>query len=577
MSYAILARWPSIGGPDRTAEMQDLVRELRGIAIQGNDRERLADSLWFTLIDVTTSGATATDIHGVIDEYGRLARELRQQSLQWYHGGMQTIHALAEGRLADAEALLEETRRRGQRTQTWDADVSYRLGLFTLRREQGRLDETVDVMIDAAERFRGYPMFQSLAAFTLGSVGRHVDAGAALDAIARDDFAVLPRDLGWLYGMVLALDTAALLGDRDRAVEAERLLEPYAGRFAIASGEEHAGPVDRVLGLAAALDGHIDEAIVRLETAAQLACDAGVSVWERRASVEAAALLLRRDGPGDRALALDLASSAATWARTMGCPVIEAHARGLLEITGRGTGRAHASGRGGGQEPSHPVPSRRRRLGSGGRSGRPDPGHEGDAVSRRAARAARTRVPCARPRRRRDGGPRDAGRAGAGLQMGRCRRAPRRRGKGRLPGADRRAARADRPGGAGRHGRHGRTGARRARGNRGRALRRLRPRWTRPSNCVGCRARPTERQQGRDRGHHAHCPPKTRRWACTSSAPFGRGASASMTRSPARRPRGCQFRFHRGTPPIGLGSSRAPTTGVHAFRVEAADQTAREV
>ena len=30
LSYAILARWPSIGGPDRTAEMQDLVRELRG-------------------------------------------------------------------------------------------------------------------------------------------------------------------------------------------------------------------------------------------------------------------------------------------------------------------------------------------------------------------------------------------------------------------------------------------------------------------------------------------------------------------------------------------------------------------
>ena len=113
---------------------------------RGTTASGCADSLWFTLIDMTTSGADATDIHAVMDEYGRLARELRQQSLQWYHGGMQTIHALAEGRLADAEALLVETRRRGQKTQTWDSDVSYRLGLFTLRREQGRLDETVDLM-----------------------------------------------------------------------------------------------------------------------------------------------------------------------------------------------------------------------------------------------------------------------------------------------------------------------------------------------------------------------------------------------------------------------------------------------
>ena len=292
-------------------------------------------------------------------------------------------------------------------------------------------------MIDAAERFRDYPMFQSLAAFTLASVGRHVDAGAALDAIARDGFAVLPGisagSTAWSWPWTRPHSSAIATGpSRPSACSSPMpdVSRSRPGRSTRAQSTGRWGSPPR----------WTDDSTRRScasrrppSSRATRACPSGNGA--RRWSGCSAAAARR---PGDRALALDLASSAATWARTMGCPVIEAHAPGLLEIPGR-PGRAHAPAavagtnratlfrREGDVWAGGPI----RSSGSGtprGCSTSPRCWRSPDGSSMRSTSPAAGRRT---PRR---------GRAGAGLRIGRCRRAPRRRGKGRLPGADRRAA-----------------------------------------------------------------------------------------------------------------------------------------
>ena len=41
--------------------------------------------------------------------------------------------------------------------------------------------------------------------------------GSALDAVAADDFATVPRDMNWLSAMASAAEVCAILGDARRA------------------------------------------------------------------------------------------------------------------------------------------------------------------------------------------------------------------------------------------------------------------------------------------------------------------------------------------------------------------------
>ena len=54
--------------------------------------------------------------------------------------------ALLDGRLDDAERLVAEARAMGEEVQSWNANVTYRLQLYALRRAQGRLDEILDLL-----------------------------------------------------------------------------------------------------------------------------------------------------------------------------------------------------------------------------------------------------------------------------------------------------------------------------------------------------------------------------------------------------------------------------------------------
>ncbi len=330
LGYALQSRHSAIWGPDALTEMAALLDEIDGIAIAVGDRERLAENHWSRTVALATIGAAADVFRAEIEAGARLARELRQPALLWYHVQWRAAIALNEGRLGDAEALLQEVRRTGDRAVPWDADYAFRVGLFLVRREQGRLDEVVEQVRQAVDDFPGYRLLSCFAAYVEAATGREASARRVLDELARDDFAFLPRDLGWPFGMVFLGETALLLGDRPRAADTASALLPYGELFATASGVFPAGPVGRMLGLLAADAGQLDEALERLDRATRACARTGSRLWETRSIVERANILVRRGRPGDRDLARQLLGPALETCRELGLVAIQRQAEAVL-------------------------------------------------------------------------------------------------------------------------------------------------------------------------------------------------------------------------------------------------------
>jgi hypothetical protein len=90
------------------------------------------------------------------------------------------------------------------------------------------------------------------------------------------------------------------------------------------------GPVARVLGVLAADAGRLDEGLARLDDAAGASARAGARLWELRATVDKAGVLVRRAGPGDQGLARELLASALPDCRALGLTALENQASAIL-------------------------------------------------------------------------------------------------------------------------------------------------------------------------------------------------------------------------------------------------------
>lgn len=340
LSLALTSRYAGATGPDDGEEMARMEREIRELTESADPWQQ------FQIIVVAAFGGDDGSLRAAVERLARLANELRQPTLLWYEGVMHTTLTLMDGRLADAESQLAENRPRGHRSQRFDADYSYRVGLFALRREQDRLDEVVDDIRAAVDDFPGYRHLAAMAAFADAACGRIPEARAALERFARGGYRYFPRDHGFLFGMVCLGEAALLVRDARRAAEIEAILEPYAGRSCRASGEISGGPVDRLRGRLAAFSGRLDIAVERLEAAQREVERSGARLWETRCAVELGRVLVDRNLPGDVDRARRLLDPALETCRALGLVAIEREAREalrLLEDRPRPDHAAHAA------------------------------------------------------------------------------------------------------------------------------------------------------------------------------------------------------------------------------------------
>ena len=179
--------------------------------------------------------------------------------------------------------------------------------------------------------FPGIPMYRSMLVRLRLDLGEVAESRAEFEQLAAGEFAALYRDNSWLFGISLAVEACARLGDASAAKVLLGQLTPFAGRHAIAHAEGSVGAVDRYLGLLARTVDRLDEAERHLRAAITFNEQMGARPWVAHCQHDLAGVLRKRGRAGDAAAANALDRQALETARALGMAL--AHEIGTPEAS----------------------------------------------------------------------------------------------------------------------------------------------------------------------------------------------------------------------------------------------------
>jgi hypothetical protein len=326
LAYALTSQFAATWGPD-VGELVQIAEEVAQLADETGSVDAALDAL--TLKGVVAWLVLADGAESVDTAFNALAERLGQAAPRWQGTMQNALWALFRGEFAAAEELEEKALRAG-RARPSDADCSYRLAMFILRRAQGRLAEIEEPIRAAVELHPEYRSFRCFVPLLECELGREDEARRAFEVLAAAEFAALPRDCEWLFCLSLLAEVAARLDDRERAAVLYRLLEPYARVNAMAAGEAAIGPVARYLGILATTTARWPEAAAHFEDAIAINARLGARPWLAHTRHDYARMLLARDRPGDASRALELLDAAVASYRELG---MESWARAAAGLT----------------------------------------------------------------------------------------------------------------------------------------------------------------------------------------------------------------------------------------------------
>ena len=240
---------------------------------------------------------------------------------------MHTSMVLLEGRLDEAERQAEQTYTEGQRAQSWDAGAAHLLALGALRREQGRLAELEDDLIEAGSLYPGYRLFRCVLALACLEAGRPDEAHALAVEIVRGGEETLPHDNGWAYGMTVLAEIVTRTGDKELAQTLYDEMLPFAHLMATGGGEIAGGSVEGSLGQLASLLGRPDDALTHLDRARAVHRAYRSDIWVTHTDVDEAVVRQRRGTDDDRRVAAHLLQAAGEVSRRRGWDALASRGR----------------------------------------------------------------------------------------------------------------------------------------------------------------------------------------------------------------------------------------------------------
>ncbi len=327
LAYALNGYVPAVEGPGNVG-LGEAAEELISLAQRIGDKE-----LEYEGHDHRLHGAWAladpAAVEIELDALERLAEELGQPAHRWHAGSTRMVAALMKGLFAEAEELISGSKDLGRRAQSWNSVVSERVGLFVLRREQGRLAEMEDIVRRSVREFPTLLRFPCALAHLYAELGRPREARAVLDELLARDLAREHLDAEWLFSVSLLSNAGASAEDADVATAVYELLVPYEALYAEAPLEGTFGAVGRGLGVLATSLGRHDDAERHLRTAIETERRMGALPWLAHAQHDLASLLIARAGTGDEEQARVLLAAARSTYRELGMDVWAARAAAL--------------------------------------------------------------------------------------------------------------------------------------------------------------------------------------------------------------------------------------------------------
>lgn len=246
-----------------------------------------------------------------IDDYEREAEGFRQPFLRYVAASSRTMHALFEGRFEDAERLAQATFEIGRRMPGLDAAGVFGVQMFTLRRDQGRLQEVAPLVAQFVKGTAQRGVWQPGLAVMYVELGQPDSAREEFEALARDEFRGIARDGVWVASLVYLTVVCHSLADAKRAEMLYALLAPLSGRNLLAGTTIASfGAADGILGMLSATLGRWDEAERHFDAALTMNEGQGARPALARTRLHYAQMLFRRGRPEDRERAHSLLAAA---------------------------------------------------------------------------------------------------------------------------------------------------------------------------------------------------------------------------------------------------------------------------
>lgn len=304
----------------------DALSEAHALGEQMGDRELAIEAAMWRVVALTRVGRTA-QARTELDELRRAAAAAGLPFVLHVAEQHEAALALAEGRLADADAAAERSREWGESLRGRDVRGAYGIQMFGIRREQGRLGELAPVARVLAASQGGSAWRPGLIAL-LVETGFEDEARVRLSGLVDDGLPGLDGEGLSIAGLVYLCDAARALGDRRAATALRPALAPRSGQVLVVSMLVAClGAADRALGLLDETLGDLDSAVEHLERGVEVDGALGLRTWEAWGRHALARVLRARAHPGDAERAAALQAGTLRTAESLGLVALVEEAR----------------------------------------------------------------------------------------------------------------------------------------------------------------------------------------------------------------------------------------------------------
>jgi DNA-binding SARP family transcriptional activator len=311
LAYALDGRATAIIAPDTRAETLELANELCDLAEGIGDRERAIHSRFHRCVASMLVGDFAA-VERELATVTPLVQELKQPAQLWLVGSTRADLALAIGNLAEAEDLVSKAFASGELAQPEMAVPVYRIQRYRLREFKGGLEELEPELRVLVDEYPARIVFRCVLAHLCARVGKAAESRRMFEQLAARDFAALPFDQEWFFGMSMLAETAVVLADADAAGVLYRLLLPWADVHVSDHPEGFRGSMSRDLGCLATLLREWEDAVRHFEDALAGNAASGARPWLAHTQADYAQMLRAWGRDGERADEL-LAEALATY------------------------------------------------------------------------------------------------------------------------------------------------------------------------------------------------------------------------------------------------------------------------
>jgi DNA-binding CsgD family transcriptional regulator/tetratricopeptide (TPR) repeat protein len=297
-------------GTSALDEILEMVTEARDLAAVLDDTEIQAEAMGWRVPALVALGDVDV-ARQQVDELLRTAEQTAQPFIFHVAEHFGSAIALCDGRLEAAEAMAHRSHEWSLLLTGRDASGVYGIQMFSVRREQGRLEELAPAVgLLAGDPDGTGPWRPGLVAL-LAELGMEAEARRELDRVV-DEGIDRYRESLWLASLTYLADACASLGDEAAAELLYPELEPFAGtNVMIGHLVSCYGAADRYLGMLASVLGEPERARAHFDGALELNRRMGAQTWIAHTAYEYARFLLSADSRGhDRADALLAEASA---------------------------------------------------------------------------------------------------------------------------------------------------------------------------------------------------------------------------------------------------------------------------